>query len=247
MGYRIAESLDELRDEINTAYPNRGKTSDGWIGDAAHQNEGSSSDHNPWVIDADGTGVVTALDITTRGGSDPGDELAERLRMDPRTKYVIRNQRIANGGQPWTPYYGADHHDTHTHVSVLPYPSAYDNRTPWLSGEQGAGGGQPIDVQEDDMTPEQVQTLVDIRQEQMRQGGVLAGLAALLTPDLRQTIVDTRSEQERQAVEIDVLAVLVDGPLRQTIIDTRAAQATSGGGSDPAATAAEIGRRLANG
>lgn len=33
---RIANSLARLRDQINSAYPNRDKASDGWIDDAAY-------------------------------------------------------------------------------------------------------------------------------------------------------------------------------------------------------------------
>ena len=59
--WRVAKSLEHLRTQVNNAFPNRSKASDGTIGDISHQ--GRESDHNPWVVDA-GIGVVTALDVT---------------------------------------------------------------------------------------------------------------------------------------------------------------------------------------
>jgi hypothetical protein len=49
----------QLRDQIDTWYPDRRSTSDGWIGDARHS--ASKSDHNP-----DKSGVVRAIDIDSR-------------------------------------------------------------------------------------------------------------------------------------------------------------------------------------
>lgn len=72
---RLANSLTRLRDQVNAAFPNRNKASDGWIGDASHA--ASASDHNP-----NSQGVVSALDLT----NDPANgfdvhALAERLRV----------------------------------------------------------------------------------------------------------------------------------------------------------------------
>lgn len=46
MAWRLAGSLVTFRDQLNAAFPNRSKISDGFIGDAAHQAQGSASDHN---------------------------------------------------------------------------------------------------------------------------------------------------------------------------------------------------------
>ncbi|MBV8508742.1 MAG: hypothetical protein JO289_01130 [Xanthobacteraceae bacterium] len=92
--WRVARSLEVLRNQVNAAYPGRRKEHDGTIGDAAHQAQ--MSDHNPWVKDG-AAGVVTALDIT----HDPAHgvdtyAIAETLRRnrDHRIKYIISNRRI---------------------------------------------------------------------------------------------------------------------------------------------------------
>lgn len=133
MSWRLANSLDKLRDQLNTGYPHRSKASDGTIGDAAHA--ASVSDHNP-----DDRGIVRALDIT----DDPdhglsAEWLAEVLRAshDPRIKYIISNRRIASSypsnGKPawaWRPYNGLNAHKSHVHVSVVDGALGDDTR-PW--------------------------------------------------------------------------------------------------------------------
>ena len=68
-GWRVAESLQRLLEQVNQMAPDRNKASDGSIGDPRHQSR--ASDHNPWVIDGN-IGVVTARDIThdPRNGCD---------------------------------------------------------------------------------------------------------------------------------------------------------------------------------
>jgi murein L,D-transpeptidase YcbB/YkuD len=127
MAPRLARSLDRLRAQINAAYPARKKTSDGWIGDAAHR--ARPSDHNP-----NASGVVQALDIThdPANGVDAG-VIAEKLRAsgDPRIKYIISNHRIANSGQPWRRYSGSNPHTMHVHVSVKDAAKYYDDASDW--------------------------------------------------------------------------------------------------------------------
>lgn len=132
MGWRVARSLEQLRNQVNTSHPNRSKASDGSIGDAAHAS--SASDHNP-----NRNGVVCAIDIT----NDPANgfdahALAEYLRTHrhPNLRYVISNARIAGwwNGWQWEPSSG---HTKHIHVSV---------------GTLGVGDGQTYD-RYDDTTP----------------------------------------------------------------------------------------------
>lgn len=136
MPWRLANSLETLRAQINEAAPKRSKASDGTIGDAAHASR--SSDHNPWVKDG-AMGVVTALDIThdPRNGVD-ADAIAESLKAsrDPRLKYVIWNRRIwtPSVSTSWRAYTGANPHDKHVHISVASTKARYDDAKPWVWG-----------------------------------------------------------------------------------------------------------------
>lgn len=147
---RIAKSLDTLRSQVNAAYPGRGKSSDGWIGDAAHQ--ARKSDHNP-----NSAGVVQALDIT----HDPANgfdsyKFADHLvdTWDHRLKYIISNRRYAESKGKWQPYNGANPHTGHVHVSVSDSASLYDDPAQWNIGatmeptlKKGASGPNVTSVQ----------------------------------------------------------------------------------------------------
>lgn len=145
--WRLAKSLEKLRDQVNAAHPGRSKESDGTIGDAAHA--ATKSEHNP-----DANGVVRALDIT----NDPAHGvsaawLAEVLRasQDARILYIISNGRIASsyaaGGQaPWTwrPYHGLNAHKSHVHISVVEGKPA-DSTKAWTidAGKTPDADGRP--------------------------------------------------------------------------------------------------------
>lgn len=134
MAPRIAKSLDTLRSQINAAYPGRNRSSDGWIGDAAHRRR--PSDHNP-----NRRGVVQALDIThdPRHGVDGGKIVAALVASrDPRVKYIIWDRRIITsyktGRVPawtWRRYSGSNPHNKHFHVSASNNPALYDDPRPW--------------------------------------------------------------------------------------------------------------------
>lgn len=135
MTWRVAKSILTILQEVNAAAPSRSRKSDGTIGDAAHATR--SSDHNPWLKDKSGKGVVTAVDIThdPTNGMD-AHKLAEHFRTlglkgDPRIKFVISNQRIASALQNWVwRYYGGSNpHRSHVHLSVT--TSHYDSKAPW--------------------------------------------------------------------------------------------------------------------
>jgi hypothetical protein len=134
MSWREANSLVTLLGQINAAYPNRNKASDGTIGDAAHQ--ASASDHNP-----NAAGVVCALDITQDPASGCDTFLiADAIRRNRQKdlKYIISNRRIAGAWSnwQWQVYTGSDPHTNHMHVSVgVGYDGQstppYDDTDPW--------------------------------------------------------------------------------------------------------------------
>ncbi len=138
MAWRVAESLKTLRAQINAAYPNRDKSSDGSIGDARHASR--NSDHNPWVKDRNGIGVVTAID--TDEDLSPSIHSIEHIvkaiqaSRDPRVKYIIYERRITVPGDitRWKPYNGVNPHDKHAHISVHSDPRLYDDPRPWAIG-----------------------------------------------------------------------------------------------------------------
>lgn len=143
MAWRVAQSLLVLRDQINAAYPNRNKASDGTIGDAAHA--ASVSDHNP-----DSYGIVRALDIThdPASGCDIDkltDELADS--RDPRISYLIANSMITGPeyNWVWTAYWGSDPHTNHFHLSVVSDGRA-DDASPW-----NISGGSNMSTQSDEI------------------------------------------------------------------------------------------------
>ncbi|WP_424984308.1 hypothetical protein [Microbulbifer sp. S227A] len=132
--WRVAESLLQLRDQVNKQAPNRSKKSDGSIGDAAHATR--ASDHNPWVVDGS-HGVVTAIDIThdPDNGFD-AEKLAKALQstQDPRLKYIIWNRRILSSTKKpwkWRNYSGSNPHTKHIHISVHSEKSKYDGTGAW--------------------------------------------------------------------------------------------------------------------
>ena len=107
----------QLRDQIDTWYPDRRTTSDGWLGDARHS--ARKSDHNP---DA---GCVRAIDVDSRLDSSEGMSvyLADQIRIcaktDKRISYIIHNGMIASKilNFKWRKYRGFNKHTKHFHCS----------------------------------------------------------------------------------------------------------------------------------
>ena len=119
--WHLAPALVTLRDQVDDAFPDRSRASDGTIGDPAHARRISA--HNP---DPD-TGEVDAWDCThdPAGGLD-AHALADRLlaAQDPRLRLLISRGRIGSGPagpEPgrWRPYTGSNPHDQHVHVELV--------------------------------------------------------------------------------------------------------------------------------
>ena len=114
MSWKLAAAAVTLRDQVNTRYPKRDRSSDGTIGDQAHRRR--ISDHNP-----DKTGYVMALDLDEDGwpAHQFADQLIEYMRTshDIRIKNVVYEGRVASGtysDQRWVwrsaPSLGHAHH-----------------------------------------------------------------------------------------------------------------------------------------
>ena len=119
---RLSKSAIQLREQIDDSFPDRDRTSDGWIGDTRHADR--VSDHNP-----DAEGWVRAIDVDRDlfKGSKPDvmPDLADQLRAacksksEKRISYIIFDGRIASPilGWRWRKYTGANKHNHHCHIS----------------------------------------------------------------------------------------------------------------------------------
>jgi len=120
MSPKLCKAGQQLRLQIDDSYPDRDRTSDGWIGNRAHQN--SFSDHNP-----DAKGIVRAIDIDRdlAGKKKPdlmpdlADQIRHAAKSDKRIAYIIFAGKIASPrmGWRWRKYRGINPHDHHCHIS----------------------------------------------------------------------------------------------------------------------------------
>jgi hypothetical protein len=111
----------KLRAQVNNAYPDRDKSSDGWVADARHLAAGTS-DHIP-----DSAGWVRALDLDRdlSGKSKPdlmpylANQLRALAKSDRRISYIIFAGKIASRKSLWRfiKYRGINPHEKHLHVS----------------------------------------------------------------------------------------------------------------------------------
>lgn len=115
-----SQSLMKLRREVDAMWPDRDKSSDGTIGDAAHSK--SKSEHNPvghpYGPEHGTKGAVHAIDITASGID--ADLVVSKLKGDRRAWYVIYNGKIYSKTYGWVErdYTGSNPHTTHLHLSL---------------------------------------------------------------------------------------------------------------------------------
>jgi hypothetical protein len=118
---RLCKAGQQLREQLDDSYPDRDRTSDGWIGDVRHS--ARPSDHNP-----DAEGIVRAIDLdrdlSGKAKPDLMPDLADQIRLaakrgDKRVSYIIFNGRIASSrmGWRWRKYSGINPHTKHCHIS----------------------------------------------------------------------------------------------------------------------------------
>lgn len=120
---RLSRAAVQLREQIDDAFPERDRASDGWIADVRHMRAGKS-DHIPDV-----QGWVRAIDIDAdlSGKAKPeimpdlADEIRKYAKSDAKKRiaYIIFNGRIASPilGWKWRKYTGANKHTKHAHIS----------------------------------------------------------------------------------------------------------------------------------
>jgi hypothetical protein len=118
---RLCKAGQQLRLQVDDSFPDRDRTSDGWIGDTRHQ--ARPSDHNP-----DEQGIVRAIDIdrdlSGKAKPDLMPDLADQIRLcakrgNKRISYIIFDGRIASSKKAWAwrPYDGSNKHNHHCHIS----------------------------------------------------------------------------------------------------------------------------------
>lgn len=120
-----ARPLRQLRDTVNRRWPDRDKTSDGWIGDAAHQARQSA--HNPDPK----TGIVRARDLDKDGIVMPVVLASGMLHTSIR--YMIFNRRIFRSQDRFRPriYDGDNPHAGHGHFQIWASVAAENNMAGW--------------------------------------------------------------------------------------------------------------------
>lgn len=145
MAWQKTKNIINLEEQLNARWPNRDKTSDGTIGDLAHQNE-SSSGHNPddtpgsrpaWDGDSDNLQEVRAKDVDSdlRDDScdmqDVVDHLIHLPGFSSVCRYLIYNRYWwhANNGWARAPYTGASAHTEHLHYEGAWSQAADNNST----------------------------------------------------------------------------------------------------------------------
>jgi len=117
----LSKAARQLREQIDDAFPDRDRTSDGWIGDTRHS--ARKSDHNP-----DANGWVRAIDVdrdlSGKAKPDIMPDLADQIRLagksgEKRISYVIFDGRIASSrlNWRWRKYTGSNKHNHHCHIS----------------------------------------------------------------------------------------------------------------------------------
>jgi len=127
---KLCKAGETLREQFNQTYPDRDKSSDGWVADARHVAAGTS-DHIPSAED----GIVRAIDVDRDVSGKPKPDLmpdiVNQIRLaakagDKRISYIIFDGRIASSRMGWRfrKYSGSNPHNHHCHIS---FTKAGDN------------------------------------------------------------------------------------------------------------------------
>lgn len=142
VSFFLAPALVQLRSECDAKYPNRDKSSDGWIGDPSHA--ARVSDHNPcWSCTGRYQGIVRALDVDIspdrRMDADIRRDILKATVGDHRVWYVISNGIIYSRTFDFEArkYLGSNGHFAHVHVSLRHGFGEFDTSL-WFDREKTA-------------------------------------------------------------------------------------------------------------
>lgn len=139
----LTKGLQNLKAQVNEAFPDRDEASDGEIGNLAHM--GHASGHNrddtpgskpEWDGDPDSTPEVRAWDMDSdlRAAPATAQQVVDHIRHLPGVssvlRYMIYNRKIYRASNGWVAetYDGASAHTEHIHFSGQ-YTQAADNNT----------------------------------------------------------------------------------------------------------------------
>lgn len=180
----LAPVLVRQRDALNVRWPDRDHTSDGWIGDAAHQ--ARISDHNPNArmsvnatdTDIDGIHVPTAI---------------AAMLLCPSTNYVIHNRRIMDRDRSlFLPraYTGSNPHTGHIHNSIYQSLGAEQSEWSWQEILRApAWGTLSYRVRADQHSPGVLPTLEDRQLQAILNGwGYALMLDGIFGPKTRDVV-----------------------------------------------------------
>lgn len=116
----LCKAGQQLREQIDDAFPDRDRKSDGWIGDARHAKAGTS-DHLPDPIDSQVRAIDVDANLDSRANTSAylADQIRLCAKQDKRIKYVIHLGKIASAKSlwRWRTYNGVNKHDHHIHIS----------------------------------------------------------------------------------------------------------------------------------
>ena len=123
---KLCKAGQQLREQFDDTFPDRDRTSDGWIADARHVAAGKS-DHIPSIDSKTVRAIDVDRDVSGKAKPDLMPDIADQIRLcakagDKRISYVIFNGRIASSrlGWRWRKYSGSNPHKHHCHISFTP-------------------------------------------------------------------------------------------------------------------------------
>jgi len=123
---KLCKAGQQLREQFDDTFPDRDRTSDGWIADARHVAAGKS-DHIPSVDSKTVRAIDVDRDVSGKAKPDLMPDIADQIRLcakagDKRISYIIFNGRIASPrlGWRWRKYSGSNPHKHHCHISFTP-------------------------------------------------------------------------------------------------------------------------------